>query len=78
MMTEQEFDRFIKNAALLLSVQNIKTEIMIEESNARREEIYKKHIADMNEMDRRLSELEIILNVKPDKKIITRPWQDEK
>lgn len=66
LMTEQEFDRFIKNAALLLSVQNLKIEIMIDAQDA----IIKRISEDMDktfaDYDKRLTELELILNVKRD------------
>lgn len=66
LMTETEFDRFIKNAALLLSVQNLKIEIMIDAQDA----IIKRISEDMDktfaDYDKRLTELELILNVKRD------------
>jgi hypothetical protein len=35
LMTEQEFDRFIKNAALLLSVSNLNNEIKLDEMESK-------------------------------------------
>ena len=78
LMTEQEFDRFIKNAALLLSVSNLNNEIKLDEMeskwNAKRAEME----ATFADFDKRITELETILNVKPRTKAIKRPWQYEK
>jgi len=78
LMTEQEFDRFIKSAAILLTVSNLKIEIMIDTQDAIIKQISEDMDKTFADYDKRLTELETILNVKPCTKAIKRPWQDEK
>ena len=73
LMTEVEFDRFVKNAAILLAVQNVKSEMQWEARDiefASTQAKIDKQLADLVEwqkdIDSRLNEIEYILNVKRD------------